>query len=241
MRLLDPRHRYDALRYKTRVPDTEAERSLYMLLHGEEELNKALPLRPWPKGQPIDASVQYPYGVFCTLEVRSVLEAFLIASDNNAQICDALAMPAEEIDIYRQLFFDTSTFRTDLELMVFLQGIPEDAGHKKLYKIAFHQGLGALRWQFCRDKGEVAPDLVVRSVMTDSYYRSLEHRGQPLTSKTAKEATRLARTAMDCARVLMAEGGSSGDTNDLRIKFEQARKNRTIEQLQQISPGEILH
>ena len=81
----------------------------------------------------------------------------------------------------------------------------------------------------------------MRSVMTDSYYRSLEHRGQQVTSRVAKEASRLARTAMDCARVLLTDQTGNTDAEDLRIKFEQARKNRTIEQLQQVNPSEILH
>jgi hypothetical protein len=241
MRLPKPRHRYDELRKKARAPVTEAERSLYVLLHGEAELNKAVPLRPWDAGKVVDPSVQYPYGVFCTDEVRAVLEAFLLASEDNARICEATAMPAEEINIYRELFFDTAQFRTDLELIVFLQQIPDEATYKPLYKIAFHQGLGALRWHFCRDKGQVEPETVVRNVMTDSYYRSLEHRGQAVTSKVAKEASRLAKTALDCARVLLTEHSGGSDTEDLRIRFEQARKNRNIEQLQQTSPGEVLH
>jgi hypothetical protein len=244
MRLPNPRHLYEALKRKARAPETESERSLYVLLHGEKELNKAVPHRPWDTNSQVDLSVQYPYGVFSTAEVRSVLEAFLIATDNNAQISNAIAMPAEEIDIYRTLFFDTTTFRTDLELIIFLQGIPDDESNKNikaLYKIAFHQGLGALRWHFCRDKGQVTPEVVIRSVMTDSYYRSLEHRGQQITSKVAKEASRQARTAMDCARVLLTDQTGNADAEDLRIKFEQARKNRTIDQHLQDNPSEILH
>ena len=241
MRLPNPRHCYEELERKARAPETEPERSLYVLLHGEQALNKAVPFRPWTSGSKVDPSVEYPYGIFRTGKVRAVMEAFLIASDNNAQICEALSMPAEEIDIYRKLFFDTDTFRTDLELMVFLQEIPDENASKALYKIAFHQGLGALRWHFCRDKGQVSPEVVIRSVMTDNYYRSLEQRGQQITSKVAKEAARFARTAMDCARILVADQTGNADAEDLRIKFEQARKNRTIEQHLQVNPNEILH
>jgi len=214
---------------------------LYVLLHGSDALSKAVPHRPWVDSSEIDPCVQYAYGIFCTPEIRAVLEAFLIASNNNAYVGDAITMPAEEVNVYRELFFDTATFRTDLELIVFLQGISEENPSKALYKIAFHQGLGALRWHFCRDKGQVSPEVVMRSVMTDSYYRSLEHRGQQVTSRVAKEASRLARTAMDCARVLLTDQTGNTDAEDLRIKFEQARKNRTIEQLQQVNPSEILH
>jgi len=242
MRLPNPRHRYDALKRKARAPETESERSLYVLLHGPEELNKAVPLRTWDDTQVIDPSVEYPFNVFHTPAVRSVLEAFLIASTDNAAICEALAMPAEEVNVYRSLFFDTDTFKTDLELIVFLQQVSaEDESTWQLYKIAFHQGLGALRWHFCRDKGQVSPEVVIRSVMTDSYYRSLEHRGQAVTSKVAKEASRLARTAMDCARTLLTDQTGNADAEDLRIKFEQARKNRTIDQYAQVNPNEIMH
>lgn len=241
MRSLNPRHVYQALLEGTRTPQTEAERGLYVILHGEEELNNAVPLRPWAPGTKLDPGLVYTYNVFKNPEIRFVLEAFLIAADNNADISEALAMPAEEINIYRELFFDTSVFKTDLELIVYLGKIPEDTEQKKLYKIAFHQGLGALRWHFCRDKGQIDADTVLQSIMTDSYFRSLEHRGQAVTSKVAKEASRLARTAMDCARVILSEDRGSADAEDLRIQFEKARKNRTIDELQQSTSTEILH
>ena len=154
-----------------------------------------------------------------------------------------LAMPSDEISAYRHLFFDTSVFKTDLELIVFMQTIPEDNPNKQFYRIAIHQGLGALRWHFCRNKGEIEPEEVAKTIMMDTYYRFLSHRGTPLTSKVAREAMKLARVSLEGCRTLMTdEGPAISETESLKIKFEKTKKNRTLEELKQEDDGmEILH
>jgi hypothetical protein len=237
----DPRHVYRALQSKTRQPQTDLERSLFVLLHGGPALTALTPHRPWAAGTLLDPSMKYPYEVFKNDATRGVIEAFLIASEEDNVVGTALDMPAEEVNAYRQLFFDTTTFVTDLDLMVYMQNIPEDSPVKPLYKIAFHQGIGALRWQFCRNKGEIQPADVVRTVMTDSYFRSLEHRGQPITSKAAKEAGRMASTALVAARVLLQDHETGNDDiESLRMKFEEIKKNRTVEDFSNAGE-ELLH
>jgi hypothetical protein len=228
----DPRHVFRALSEKTRVPETELERSLYVTLHGAGELAKATPLRPWTSSDLIDPSLGYPLEVYRTDGTRGLMEAFLIATGDDHEVANALGMSTDEVGAYRTLFFDTSKFKTDLDIMVYLQAIPEDAPNKALFKIAFHQGIGALRWHYCRNKGEVNPGDVVRTIMTDSFYRSLEHRGQPITSKAAKEAAKMANAALVSARVLLNDiDQTDSNIESLRMKFEEIRKNRTVEDL----------
>lgn len=243
MRSINPQHRYDDIHEKRRAPETELERSLYVLLHGEAELNAATPQRKWSQHEIIDPSIRYPVEIFTSDQIRYIMEAFLIASTDEYAIGEALGMPSDEVSVYRDLFFDTSVFKTDLELIAYLQCIPEDAEYKKLYKIAFHQGLGALRWHFCRNKGSINPEEVIQTVMTDSLYRFLEHRGTPLSAKTAKEAFRLGRVSLDCARALRSEGElESGTIEQLRVKLEEGKQNRTIDEFQDATHGaEVLH
>jgi len=236
----NPRHCYLAIRDQSYVPDTDAERTLYVTLHGEKALNKVTPLRKWGTEEDLDPSLAYPINVFRDATTRAVLEAFLLATNDNNYVSLALAMPAEEVDIYRKLFFDTSVFRTDLDIMVYLNQLPEDSSELRLYKIAYHQGVESLRWHFCRDKGVADPDAVMRTVMTDSYYRYLEHRGLPATHTLAKEAMKNSKVALDCAKTL-AENTVNADTEGLQIKFEEVRRNRTVEQLMETGISEILH
>lgn len=246
MRSVNPRHRYDAIYLKERAPETELERSLFVALHGSAALDEITPHRPW--NDVIDPNMVYPMAVHQSPEIRGILEAFLLASDNESEIGNALAMPVDEVAVYRHLFFDTEVFRTDLELMSYMRTIPEKDPNKPLYKIAYHQGLGALRWHFCRNKGSVEPEEVIHTIMTDAYYRSLEHRGLPITSKVAKEALKLARVSLDCARTLTADREVSKDTSEsLKFKFEKVRDNRSIDDFRKDltkqggSAQEILH
>jgi hypothetical protein len=84
------------------------------------------------------------------------------------------------------------------------------------------------------------PEEIIKTLMTDTYYRALEHRGLPITGKVAKEALKLARVSMDCAKTLINGGPSLSeeDANSLKVQFEQVRKNRTIADL---GDTEILH
>jgi hypothetical protein len=241
MKLRDPRYRYAGIINKRRIPESDLERSLFVLLHGAEELTALTPQRPWSANTIVDPSVAYPYDIFKVDATRIVLEAFLLATEEDNEISSALSMPADEVSAYRHLFFDTTIFKTDLDIIVYLQSIPDDSPYKGLYKIAFHQGIAALRWHFCRDKGHVEPGDVVRTLMTDTFFRSLEHRGQSITSKAAKEAAKMASTALLCAKTLLQEATTSeSDIESLRMKFEEIRSSRTIQDLAK-SGIEVIH
>lgn len=241
MRLRNPRHRVECISQRLRQPTDDLERTLFVILHGPAELNKITPQRPWAAGQIIDPSISYPHNVYQSNATRMILEAFLISTDVDADIGEALGMNIDEVHAYRHLFFDTECFRTDLDLIAYMRSIPEDTEYKGMFKVAFHQGFHALRWQFCRDKGRVEPEDVIRTIMTDTFFRSLEHRGLPLTSKAAKEASRLATTALQAARILTGdEAPIDADIQSLKMKFEQVRENRTLQDLK-TSGIEVLH
>lgn len=232
MRRLSPRHRYEGFYNKTLVPETSTERSLYVLLHGPEALGDVCPLRPWGEHTLLEPSIEYPYWVFQDQTLRVLIEAFLLSTDDDGKIAQALDMPPDEVEVYREVFFDTKVFRTQLERIAFMQEFPEHHPYKKLYSIALRHGFEALRWHYCQNRGEISPEFVVKSVMTDAYFRSLEHRGLISTSKIAREAAKYAKISIDCARTLIAKSETVDETTEsLRLKFEEVRKNRTIEDL----------
>jgi len=232
MQQLNPRHRYEGFLHKRIIPETALERSLYVLLHGASALGAVCPLRPWSVNTLIEPSIAYPHWVFQQQTLRVLIEAFLLSTEDDAKISHALDMPPDEVEVYRSVFFDTKVFRTQLERIVFMQEFPENHPYKKLYSIAMRQGFEALRWNYCQNRGEVTPELVIKTVMTDAYFRSLEHRGYISTSKTAREAAKYARISVDCARALISKSETVDETTEsLRLKFEEVRRNRTIEDL----------
>jgi len=246
MRPIDPRHRYAAIAAALEEPKNSLERSLYVALHGADTLNTLTPNRPWAADQVPEPDLEYPLFIFKNIRLRALLEAFLLSTDKVFEISEALAMSPNEISAYKNLFFDTSVFRTELELIVFLQSFPVDSEEVKYYKVAYHQGFGALKWHFCRDKGVVTPENVVKTIMTDAFYRSLEHRGLSITSKTAKEAAKLAKVSLDCARTLMAEATMMDSNPDsLRILFDEVKDNRKLDDFEENSDNmggmEIIH
>ncbi len=243
LRRPNPRHRIEGFQKKLIVPETECERSLYVILHKPEGLNEVCPLRPWSENTLLEPSVEYPWQIYNNDTVRSVLEAFLLASEQDFPVSDALGMPIDEVNIYRMLFFDTKVFRTQLERIVFMQEIPDDHPYRKLYEIAMRQGVAALRWHFCQDKGEVQPENVLKTIMTDAYFRSLEHRGQIPTTKLAREAAKYAKLSMECARALIQKSETVDETTEsLKLKFEEVRRNRTIDDLhREVGAERVVH
>lgn len=231
----NPQHRYVAINESTLTPENEMERALYVVLHGVKKLNKKTPLKPWQENQIISDETKYAYDIFCTQELRSLLEAFLLATTDDYEIHQATGVTVDEIQHYRHLFFDTTVFRNDLDIIAFLRNIPDDEPTKELYKMAFHQGFGALRWTYCRDKGGIDADTALKTILSDSYFQYLTNRGKPLTSKVAKEARDIAKTAISCVQTLHnkpEEDKTKEDSTGLKFMFESARPNKTLSQVQ---------
>lgn len=227
----NPRLRYEAV-LSGKAPSTEEERSLFVLIHGVDSLNLLLPLKPWKRDSLILSEVEYAYkAIFLDRMLKSTLEAFLLASSENLEVSKALGMTPEEVNTYRTLFFDTSIFRNDLEIIAFLRSLADDEETKELYRLAYNQGFEALRWHFCRDKGNVSPDEVLQTLMLDAYHRARSHRGLSINSKTAQQALKHASLALQCARTIKAESGVIHSDEGLEFKFITPKDNPTVNEL----------
>lgn len=232
----DPRHRYNAFLTRQQLPETGAERSLYVLMHGETVFNTDIPLNKWNAAQVLDPTSLNAWEIFKSPVVNNIFEAFLFSTPDDFQIYESLGVEIDEISFYRQVFFDATVFRNDLERIGWIQTIPEDSTYKELYRVAFNQGFAALRWHYCRNKGSVSPEEAEQIVLTDSVIQYLSHRGKPLTNKVAKEARNLSRVIIDAVRTIRSKNQSEilpVTSEGLRFKFEQLRTNRTIADLKE--------
>lgn len=203
-------------------------------MHGEKAFNEDIPLKPWDKAQVLDPTSYYAWEIFSNKALKGIFEAFLFSTADNELIYESLGVNTDEISFYRNYFFDTEAFRNDLERISWVQAIPETDPYKELFKMAFNQGFAALRWHYCRSKGEVTPEEAEQTVLMDSYVQYLSHRGKPLTNKVAKEARNLGRTIIDTVKTIRAKnvmGEMPGSSEAIRFKFEQLRTTRTVEDL----------
>lgn len=230
----DPRHKYNAFLNRKLIPADGTERTLYVLMHGEHVFNTDLPLKPWDSKQVVDPTSYYAWEIFTNPSLKGIFEAFLFATPDNELIYESLGVNPDEISFYRAYLFDTDAFRNDLERISWIAAIPETDAYKELFKMAFNQGFAALRWHYCRSKGDVTPEEAEQVVLMDSYVQYLSHRGKPLTSKVAKEARNLSRVIIDTVKTIRAKdtmGEMPGSSDAIRFKFEQLRTTRTVDDL----------
>lgn len=231
----DPRHRYNAFLARKNLPETGAERSIYVLMHGENVFNQDLPLKPWDQNQVVDPISLYAWEIFTNNSLKHIFEAFLFSTPDDSQVYESLGVDLDEIAFYREMFFDIDVLRNDLERINWIQTIPETNPYKELYQIAFNQGFASLRWHYCRNKGNISTEEAEQIILTDSVIQYLSHRGKPLTNKTAREARNLSRVIIDAIRSIRGKNlpeGIPATSEGLRFKFEQIRSNRTISDLQ---------
>jgi len=233
VRKRDPRHRYLDLKNRKVLPDTIFERAIYVLLHGKKVFDADIPHNPWDDSQELEPDAVYSWEVFNNLGLRSIFESFLFSTDNDRLVEDSLGVSATTVGIYREIFFDTTVFKNDLERIAWLQTVPDEDVAKEAYKTAFHQGFAALRWHYCRDKGRVSLEEAEYTVLTDSYVQYLSHRGKSLTGRTAREARNLSKVVLESIKTIRSKSdlGDNESAESLRFKFKETRKTATIDEL----------
>ena len=231
-RLPNPRHYIDGLRSESVVPETPTERALFVLLHGAARLNELVPLKPWSDSATVDDCLREAWDLYSVHEQRVYLEACLFSTEDNAAIASSFRANEETVQYYRLCFFDTSVFTTGFSEIPYLASLPDNTLEKQLMTIAFHGGFGALRFHFSRDKGLISEEEVLRTTMTDAYYRSQAHRGRALTHKATKEALKWAHTAITCGKMLMKEESTGQSSGDIAFKFKHEQTTTSIHQLE---------
>lgn len=228
----NPRHRIRALETLSRAPEDDTERAIVVLLHGEEALNELTPLRPWREGTAINEFLVYATSLYQTLAQRPYIEASLISTEDDEIIAKSFKFAQEEVEYYRNYFFDTNVFRNRVQIVSYIAGLPEDSMDKQLMSLAYNNGFGALRYHFTPDKELIDETEVLRTTMTDAFYRSQAHRGRPLTSKASKESLRWAQTAVTCSKMLMKDEANPATTKDIEFKFVEGSANLDIHTLE---------
>ena len=172
-------------------------------------------------GRTASAPTTYAWDLYENPNHRVVVDAFMLATTDFDVISKALGIPVDVLSAYAYLFLDTKALRNRLELLSFVAAYDGDAPAKELVKTAVTVGLEYLLWLH-----GVAPELdprtVVRRTMVDSFYRGMAHRGNALTTATAKEAQKWWATAIRNAQLLeqIDPRATRAAYDELRIALE---------------------
>jgi hypothetical protein len=231
--VVNPLHRYDTVRDLVDGGLTAAtlsdplQSALFDLISG---------------GATDEHNVAYAHDLFKVPNHRAALDAFLLADVPFDQIAVTLNIPISVIQTYRYLFMDTTVFRNRLELISYAQSYPGDTYAQELVRAAVTIGLEYLLWAFSKSSTEVDNRAVVRRTMIDSFFRGMAHKGNAITSATAKESQKWWATAIRNAQILEQIDPRTAKSayDELRLALEQRDDTKTVEQAP-VPVGDILH
>jgi hypothetical protein len=220
----NPSHRYRAVRDATEPPEHPYERALWELLHdqaGDDHVARALE-------------------AYAGDTEREIMQAWLIANATDAQVKEHLRIPEEVTRAYRHLFFDTTVFRDELDVLRWVREYkPSGTAEfgEGLLKNAVMQGVDFLGWLFGRRVAALDPETVQKQIMADAYFRGRMNRFHPLTSREAQLSHTFMATAFKASQVLSA--GSPPDINQLVIKLRYRDLTEPVDAV--VKDEDILH
>lgn len=227
----DPRHKY--LTVKAAVdsaapsPSDPLMASLYTLLSG---------------GVCDDAEVTYAYDLYATPNHQAALDAFFLARMTLPEISNITEIPESVLATYAMLFMDLSVFRNRLEIVSYAGNYEGTDYGRELVRVAVTVGGEYLRWTFGKAGDQLDNRSVVRLTMVDTFFRGLAHKGNALTSDTAKEALKWWSVSIKNAETLEKIDPRTAKTafEELRITLEQKDSTHTVES-SPVKPADILH
>jgi hypothetical protein len=213
----DPRHRFTliaaAVDLDLPAPTDPLEAALHELLRSGA--------CPTPE-------VGYAYDLFRVENHRAAVDAFLLARVDLPTISATLEIPVPVIQAYHHLFLDTEVFRNRLELTTFASSYEGSTYAAELVRTAIVAGLDYLLWAFGQPSADIDNRVVVRRTMVDAFFRGMAHKGNPVTSPTAKEALRWWDTAVGNAQTLEKLDPRAARSTFEELRLVLAKEDETI-------------
>jgi hypothetical protein len=186
--------------------------------------------------------VAYAADLYENADHRPVVDAFFLARTAMDEISRVLSIPPAVLEVYRYLFMDMSVFRNKLEVISYARDYEGSPYGKELVHTAVSVGPTYLRWAYGDGGGELDTRFVIRKTMIDAYFRGLAHKGNALSSNTAKEALKWWSTAIRNAESLekIDPHTTKEAVDELRMALEA--KDDTLKPEQAPVPiSDILH
>jgi hypothetical protein len=189
-----------------------------------------------------DDSVKDAYDLYRVAEHRTAMDAFSIAGATPEMVKHALAIDPKVTEAYRELFMDCRRFRNKLERISYAKDYPADAYGKEMVRAAVTAGLDYLLWAYGASDSQIDARSVIRQTMAEAYYRGMAHRGQSISSPSAKEAHKWWGTAVKNAELLerVDPRAEKQALEEIRIALER-RDDTIVASDAPVPLNEILH
>lgn len=177
--------------------------------------------------------------------MRHLLDALYIGKCPAKEIAIGLDLDPAVLGPYEHLFFDRTVFRHALDVLRYSQDVEPPADMpilKEYYDVAVKQGPQFLLNRF-RIGARPIPDpkAMLDTIAHDQMDRFLSHRGQTITSETAREAFKWGQAAVSTAGALLNEAGKKGSKDafqKLKILLQVNDQTTTME-AEDITPDQI--
>jgi len=227
--MLSPRHRYfttrDLVVNGSPAPSDAVMAQLFELL----------------SGRPSTPDTQYAWELFKEEEHRPTLDAFLLAKVPFDLIEKTLGVAQPALTIYAHLFMDCAVIRNRLEALSFASSYEGPVHGRDLLRTVMSVGMEYLLWAHGGNV-DLDPRSVVRRTMTDAYFRGLAHRGNAVTTATAKEAQKWWHMAIRNAELLekIDPRATRAAYEELRIALEAKDETLAVDK-GPVSVDEMLH
>lgn len=123
----------------------------------------------------------------------NLVEALILSGCPAETVEDTFRIPAKAYDWYKELFFDTDQFLTELDIISYLENCPKDEG-KEMKVRAVDLGHEYILYTY----GHVTPNDTARSKMLQNLcastaYKALSMNYHGMTSAAGKQATEYAK------------------------------------------------
>lgn len=179
-----PRHRYLKIHRHLRqsghyATDVPLEDAVVRLLQGDTS---------------VPEEVLRAYGIFWDRYKREVVEAFLLAEAKPKDLNAVFNIRENVIEVYQEVFFDTSVFFDRLDAETYARKYSEDDFGQELKVSAVEDGLEYLKARFGRGHYHVSPTQAIRELISQAYINSKVANKYPLDNPKTKEALRWAGT-----------------------------------------------
>jgi hypothetical protein len=173
-----------------------------------------------------------------------VLDALLLVQAKDETIAEGLAISQDVVAQYRTFFFDVTVFKHVFAARQYVKALPEEPCDEfKAYELALHEGADALLARYrLGDLPPVDPVKATERSLAELHLRSREHRGLPLTSKTAQESLKCARAVVEASsalRNMQPKGGGLSAAQELITVLQAAEHTVRMEQLD-IAPEDLV-
>lgn len=171
---------------------------------------------------------------------RAILRGYLMSGESITHISNYINEDPLTIEIYYNLFFDTSVFFNLLVKVAYIRNLPSrtdaDKFEKQVLSWGHYIGAKYISWKIgAKDDSSILPSQAIRKVLDDSIWRSSEHALASITSQKAKESKAWVPQVLKSAELLNTIETTAGMENalaDLKIKLsgdDEVKSNRDTE------------